>query len=378
MNPYPMPLSPTPSIRGAPAGPVPGTAAGGPGPGPADGFRPRRSDDWHEYREIIEQLYRNDQLKLRDVKRIMEREYKFFASYHTTFFTSLEKQYKDRLAAWNVRKNIKAKQVQLMVRKQEKRAARGKQTAFRMNGQEVDKKRIARFSRRYHDAWEKDRVKKKDAKQSSPEPATPSDMTCYTPERDVSTPISPTEVSPSREAPYPLTYETIPDFVMDEDSPYHMSASNQSSRPTYHRSNSVAHPGQHSHSHSQHPQVQQHPIQVHQHPHSLQHQVQHPVHHQQHPHPHQHQHPNYPVSVSAATTPVATQLLPPVPILNPSHRVDVDAPGEIVTHPDDWNRLDAFQDRLQHLQYTLNQSMSKWARDQDSNQEISHHEGLGL
>ena len=44
-------------------------------------FRPRRSDDWHEYREIIEQLYRNDQLKLRDVKRIMERDYKFQASY---------------------------------------------------------------------------------------------------------------------------------------------------------------------------------------------------------------------------------------------------------------------------------------------------------
>ncbi|KAB8244728.1 hypothetical protein BDV35DRAFT_382002 [Aspergillus flavus] len=36
-------------------------------------FRPRRSDDWHEYRPIIEQLYRDNQLKLRDVKRIMER-----------------------------------------------------------------------------------------------------------------------------------------------------------------------------------------------------------------------------------------------------------------------------------------------------------------
>lgn len=51
-------------------------------------FRPRRSDDWHEYREIIEQLYRNDQLKLRDVKRIMERDYKFFASYYYPFFLS--------------------------------------------------------------------------------------------------------------------------------------------------------------------------------------------------------------------------------------------------------------------------------------------------
>jgi hypothetical protein len=49
-------------------------------PTPSNVFRPRRSDDWHEYREIIEQLYRTDQLKLRDVKRIMERDYKFFAS----------------------------------------------------------------------------------------------------------------------------------------------------------------------------------------------------------------------------------------------------------------------------------------------------------
>ena len=52
-------------------------------------FRPRRSDDWHQYREIIEQLYRNDQLKLRDVKRIMEREYKFYASYRTIFLCRL-------------------------------------------------------------------------------------------------------------------------------------------------------------------------------------------------------------------------------------------------------------------------------------------------
>lgn len=43
-------------------------------------FRPRRSEDWQEYRAIIEQLYRSDQLKLKDVKRIMERDYNFVAS----------------------------------------------------------------------------------------------------------------------------------------------------------------------------------------------------------------------------------------------------------------------------------------------------------
>jgi hypothetical protein len=71
-----------------------------PGPNPSNStlnpttssiFRPRRSEDWHEYREIIEQLYRNDQLKLRDVKRIMERDYKFQASYvlYQIFFPSI-------------------------------------------------------------------------------------------------------------------------------------------------------------------------------------------------------------------------------------------------------------------------------------------------
>ncbi|GLA00713.1 hypothetical protein AnigIFM60653_010097 [Aspergillus niger] len=103
-------------------------------------FRPRKSEDWNEYRTAIENLYRDNQLKLRDVKRIMERDYNFVAS---------EKQYKDRLAAWHVRKNIKAKEVHVMIRKQQKRAARGKQTGFRVAGQEVDSKRISRFVRRY-------------------------------------------------------------------------------------------------------------------------------------------------------------------------------------------------------------------------------------
>ncbi|KAJ6009951.1 hypothetical protein N7522_004967 [Penicillium canescens] len=167
---------------------------------PPNVFRPRRSDDWHEYRETIEQLYRNDQLKLRDVKRIMERDYKFYAS---------EKQYKDRLAAWHVRKNIKAKEVHIMLRKQQKRAAQGKQTAFRVNGQNVDPKRIARFVRRYGTSWDTNR-KEAETEPQSPEPQTPSDMTCYTPEpaeeSSATTPISPLpEMHSPREMPsFPL------------------------------------------------------------------------------------------------------------------------------------------------------------------------------
>lgn len=49
-------------------------------PSPANYFRPRRSEDWNKYRSTIEHLYRNDQVKLKDVKEIMEREHGFTAS----------------------------------------------------------------------------------------------------------------------------------------------------------------------------------------------------------------------------------------------------------------------------------------------------------
>lgn len=56
-----------------------------------------------------------------------------------------------------------------MIRKQQKRAARGKQTAFRVNGQNVDPKRIARFVRRYGNSWDHDGDR--DAEDQSPEPS---------------------------------------------------------------------------------------------------------------------------------------------------------------------------------------------------------------
>lgn len=48
-------------------------------------FRPRTHEDWQIYRPEIERLYRDDQLKLRDVKKIMERDYGFVASYCSLF-----------------------------------------------------------------------------------------------------------------------------------------------------------------------------------------------------------------------------------------------------------------------------------------------------
>jgi hypothetical protein len=115
-----------------------------------------------------------------------------------------EKQYKDRLSSWNIRKNIKAKEVRIMYRKQQKRAAIGKQTVFRVAGQKVDTKRIARFVRRYGTNIDNESRPVEPSRDSgaSPEPcmssrwlgpfrvvvncgaATPSDMSYYTPEPD--------------------------------------------------------------------------------------------------------------------------------------------------------------------------------------------------
>ncbi|KAJ5765685.1 hypothetical protein N7520_005244 [Penicillium odoratum] len=363
-------------------------------PRPNGLFRPRRSEDWHEYRETIEQLYRSDQLKLRDVKRIMERDHKF---------------YKDRLAAWNVRKNIKAAEVQVMIRKKQKRAARGKQTAFRRAGQDVDPKRLTRFVRRYGTQWVKNRDK--DDELNSPEPKTPSDMSCYTPEPEegAATPISPTDVQSPRETPpYSMNYDpnnlaTMPDLHQHQHQhshstprrPYHPSELSRPSHPSVH---SMLHSPVHLnpiHIHPPGTEVTIPPIQI---PSQMQIQpgsgpgpasastsasaptsgpalsvsVPGPV-------------SSIPASTSVPSVPVPVSAPAPAPAPVPSHsnshphhqfRDDIDA-ADLVSNFGGWTRLDLFQNRLESLQQELDRSMSKW-RDQEPGHEINgHHEGLG-
>ncbi|KAJ0414282.1 Clr5 domain-containing protein [Aspergillus carlsbadensis] len=222
--------------------PTPTTSSSSPAPSV---FRPRRSEDWNKYRATIETLYRDDQLKLRDVKRIMERDHKFVAS---------EKQYKDRLAAWNIRKNIKAKEVNVMIRKQAKRAARGKQTVFRVAGQKVDTKRIARFQRRYQngtswDAGHETPGRPVEPHRESPEPgahfatsifqqryvdvrtATPSDMSYYTPEPDErATTLSP---HPESHSQHFDTLDPIQDSEQDDTNSMTLSPSTTTGTSTY-------------------------------------------------------------------------------------------------------------------------------------------------
>lgn len=320
-----------------------------------------------------------------------------------------------------------------MIRKKQKRAARGKQTAFRRAGQNVDPKRITRFVRRYGSNWVNKRDK--EAELQSPEPSesfekrapplgggigelmqlaagTPSDMSCYTPEpeEEAATPISPPDLqSPSRETPYPLYgneylslqsgesfkltpaaeqnhLDSIPDLVMDDDHSFPMSLQNHQRR-VYHPSDPVAHSIAHQGVHVTHPGIHyaSHPtIQANVHA-----SVPPPMLRAVHPgpppmiHPSIHQplhssvHHAVHHSVRSTGHPLVTQIAAPAPIA--SHHDDVDAPGE-VAHPDDWNRLDVFQNRLNRLGSTLEESMAKWSssRDQDPNQEVPHHEGLGL
>lgn len=98
-------------------------------------------------------------------------------------------------------------------------------------------------------------------------------------------------------------------------------------------------------------------------------------------------HPPEPVHhapMPASTMPVAPAPAPGPGPSHPHHRsldphahAHAHAPANL-PHATGWSQLDAFQTRLEGLQNTLNQSMSKWAREQDPNQEFSHHEGLGM
>jgi hypothetical protein len=58
-----------------------------------------------------------------------------------------EKQYKDRLAAWKARKNIKTSEARIMLRKQQERSAQGKRSAFRVGRMEVGMHKIVRAAR---------------------------------------------------------------------------------------------------------------------------------------------------------------------------------------------------------------------------------------
>lgn len=89
---------------------------------------------------------------------------------------------------------------------------------------------------------------------------------------------------------------------------------------------------------------------------------------------------SYPSVLHTSQPPVA---IPRTPTATATLGSDEDAEGEPETHPEEWNRLESFQTRLEGLQQTLDLTMSKWARENDPNHEFGHngqngHEGLGM
>ncbi|CAJ2501097.1 Uu.00g039500.m01.CDS01 [Anthostomella pinea] len=96
-------------------------------------------DDWARYRGTITALYLDRAKTLRDVKRIMELEYFFYAT---------EKMYKSKFNKWGVQKNLKHHQVGELLSLQNRRAAEGKASEVFIHGRRVDEARLNSYLNR--------------------------------------------------------------------------------------------------------------------------------------------------------------------------------------------------------------------------------------
>ncbi|KAH8816514.1 hypothetical protein F5884DRAFT_226365 [Xylogone sp. PMI_703] len=127
-------------------------------------------DDWEAQRSVIKQLYDVENRPLKEVVDILGRTRSFFAT---------ERQYKRRISKWGLDKNVKKSEMQAIVRKQQTRIGEDKESAFRVRGREVEPLKIQRWMRQHGDG-DGDVLSRSP---SSSRPATPSDISCYTPKR---------------------------------------------------------------------------------------------------------------------------------------------------------------------------------------------------
>ncbi|KAE8448607.1 hypothetical protein EG329_009032 [Mollisiaceae sp. DMI_Dod_QoI] len=117
--------------------------------------------DWEHHRQLIKQLYVDENKKLKDVIEIMEQH----------GFKATPKMYKDRIKKWGLDKNNKEHEMLAIVRKKTERDAIGKQTKFRLRGRIVTMDQVLHYLNR----------KEKFKNRGSPFPSTPSDLSCRTP-----------------------------------------------------------------------------------------------------------------------------------------------------------------------------------------------------
>ncbi|RPB16380.1 hypothetical protein P167DRAFT_570614 [Morchella conica CCBAS932] len=132
-------------------------------------FTPRviKAKDWEPQRENFTRLYFTDKYNLNDVRRIMAKDYRFYAR---------PKQCKAAIAKWGLGKNLKRIKMLKMLRIQDDRKLAGKSTVFRFKGQRVKKETLKRGRKRYNGTGEAPEWHK-----LQPPVSTPSDVDYSTP-----------------------------------------------------------------------------------------------------------------------------------------------------------------------------------------------------
>ncbi|KAL9009120.1 MAG: hypothetical protein Q9173_005825, partial [Seirophora scorigena] len=100
---------------------------------------PTSSQSWQDYRDLIQQLYVDEERSLPNVIEEVER---------LTGFCATERQYKRRISAWSLDKNIKNDEMKAIIAMEAIRLRKGKQSLFYVRGRQVDPKKITRFARR--------------------------------------------------------------------------------------------------------------------------------------------------------------------------------------------------------------------------------------
>ncbi|KAL8708675.1 MAG: hypothetical protein Q9220_006500 [cf. Caloplaca sp. 1 TL-2023] len=100
---------------------------------------PRPMAAWDDHRDTIEQLYVKEDKSLPDVVLTMQRVHGFHAT---------ERQYRRRISAWDLDKNVKDDEMRAMIAMANARSQQGKRSVFFLRGRQVDEKKIDRFAQR--------------------------------------------------------------------------------------------------------------------------------------------------------------------------------------------------------------------------------------
>ncbi|KAI4265078.1 MAG: hypothetical protein L6R35_007211 [Caloplaca aegaea] len=105
---------------------------------------PISSQSWEEHRPLIQRLYVDQGEALSEVVKEVGR---------LTGFWATERQYKRRISAWSLDKNIKDDEMRAIIAIRVRRLRRGKQSLFYVRDRQVNPKKIARFARRKGINW---------------------------------------------------------------------------------------------------------------------------------------------------------------------------------------------------------------------------------